>query len=138
MTRTLLTCLCLLLTTTHALAGDPECPTNMSGTRGDDRPLTCSCDADSMKVDDSVWGTDVYTDDSNVCLAALHSGLLDEKGGTVTVAPMDGCTSYTGSNRNGVVTKDYGNWQRSFVFPEAGSHKCAETSTLSSATIDTC
>ncbi|WP_346729629.1 LCCL domain-containing protein [Corallococcus exiguus] len=32
-----------------------------------------------------MWGTDLYTDDSSVCVAAVHAGAITTAGGTVVV-----------------------------------------------------
>jgi len=65
----------------------------------------------------SVWGTDLYTDDSSICTAAVHSGLITlSKGGTVTIEIAPGDTSYTGSSRGGITSSDYGSWTGSFKF----------------------
>jgi len=70
----------------------------------------------------TVWGTDVYTDDSSICTAAVHAGLISfQAGGTVTIEIRQGQQSYTGSSRNGVVTKGYGSWYSSFIFVGQGS-----------------
>jgi hypothetical protein len=64
-----------------------------------------------------VWGTDIYTDDSSVCTAAVHAGLIDyEDGGEVVIEIRAGESSYLGTTANGVTTLDYGAWRRSFVF----------------------
>ena len=67
----------------------------------------------------TVWGTDVYTDDSSVCTAAVHAGKITfAQGGTVTIEMGPGEESYESSERNGVTTSDYGQWGGSFIFPE--------------------
>jgi len=64
-----------------------------------------------------IWGTDVYTDDSSICTAAVHSGLLRrETGGRVRILVQPGREQYEGSTRNGIVSADYGHWDGSFVF----------------------
>jgi hypothetical protein len=64
-----------------------------------------------------VWGTDIYTDDSSVCTAAVHLGEITlEDGGTVTIEMAEGRDSYDGTERNGIETSDYGQWGGSFVF----------------------
>ncbi|MDC0713472.1 S8 family serine peptidase [Stigmatella sp. ncwal1] len=75
------------------------------------KQIPCSCDAVSGGA---VWGTDLYTDDSNVCVAAVHAGIISASGGTVTVTIQPGQSSYTGSTRNGVTTYSYGSWAGSF------------------------
>src|SRR4051794_2944158 len=48
-----------------------------------------------------LYGTDVYTDDSSVCTAAVHVGLISlGGGGTVTIEIRPGAASYTGTKRN--------------------------------------
>lgn len=64
----------------------------------------------------SVWGTDVYTQDSSICTAAVHAGkFTTESGGSVTIELRPGESSYKGSMRNGIKTNDYGVYGRSFV-----------------------
>ncbi|MCB0970420.1 MAG: hypothetical protein KDA97_02720 [Acidimicrobiales bacterium] len=66
----------------------------------------------------SVWGSDPYTADSNVCTAAVHAGLIDaETGGGVTFEMVEGPESYSGSEANGVTSKDYGAFATAFTFP---------------------
>lgn len=63
----------------------------------------------------SVWGTDVYTADSSVCHAAVHSGLAtDAAGGTFVVTIDPGRPAYRGSVRNGIHGSDYGSYAKSF------------------------
>ena len=64
-----------------------------------------------------LYGTDVYTDDSSICTAAVHAGLISfQAGGSVTIEIRQGQSSYAGSARNGVTSKGYGSWNGSFVF----------------------
>ena len=66
---------------------------------------------------DSVWGTDVYTDDSSIGWAAVHAGKLKASdGGTVKIKMLAGQASYTGSTRNGVTSDSYDSWYGSFSF----------------------
>jgi hypothetical protein len=65
----------------------------------------------------AVYGTDTYTDDSSICGAAVHAGLISfESGGAVTIEIRPGQESYTGSTRNGVTSSSWGTWAGSFVF----------------------
>lgn len=66
----------------------------------------------------NIYGTDLYTDDTEICAAAAHAGaVIPAAGGTVTIEIRPGTTSYQGSTRNGVISAD---WPRpadgSFVF----------------------
>ncbi len=64
-----------------------------------------------------VYGTDTYTDDSPVCLAAVHAGLITLSGGEVTIEIRPRADSYKGSTRNGITTIDYGTCEcGSYVF----------------------
>jgi hypothetical protein len=63
----------------------------------------------------SVWGSDVYTDDSSLAAAAVHAGLLKNgETGIVRVTPLPGQDSYTPSNRNGVTSEAWQQWDGSF------------------------
>ncbi|PIO24921.1 hypothetical protein AB205_0118360, partial [Aquarana catesbeiana] len=74
------------------------------------------CPSECQVNGGTVWGTDVYTDDSSICKAAIHAGILGNNGGLVTVEKTPGQQSYSGSARNGVITSNYGSWTGSFVF----------------------
>ncbi len=66
-----------------------------------------------------LWGTDTYTDDSSVCTAAVHAGLITlASGGQVTLQMVEGLQSYVGSTRNGVTSSEYADWQNAFQFVE--------------------
>ncbi|THB66840.1 MAG: hypothetical protein D6B26_02270 [Spirochaetaceae bacterium] len=62
-----------------------------------------------------IWGTDVYTDDSNIAAAAVHSGALaDGETGTVIITILPGQESYAESERNGVSSQSYRSWHGSY------------------------
>lgn len=64
-----------------------------------------------------VWGTDLYADESSICSAAVHAGLLTiEEGGEVTYEIRGGASIYRGSVRQGVTTGDLGPWENAFTF----------------------
>ncbi|MEI8256586.1 MAG: LCCL domain-containing protein [Deltaproteobacteria bacterium] len=65
----------------------------------------------------TVWGTEVYTDDSSVCSAAVHAGRITvETGGRVTFFTQPGRDVYFGSARRGITSNDYGAFPGSFAF----------------------
>ncbi len=65
----------------------------------------------------TVWGTDIYTDDSSLATAAVHAGLLRPgEEGIVTVSILSGRQSYSGSSRNGVTTSSWDEWPGSYTF----------------------
>lgn len=87
--------------------------TSLSGKDGETLTLSCSPGGAAH----SVWGSDIYTSDSSICTAAVHSGLITyQQGGTVTIELRPGRDLYGCSERNGVTTSAYGPYQHSFVF----------------------
>ena len=71
----------------------------------------------------TVYGTDVYTVDSPICNAAVHSGLISpQAGGVVTIQIKPDAGSYTASTRNGVSSKSYGAYKGSYVFVKGESN----------------
>jgi hypothetical protein len=84
----------------------------------------CTCPANAGAGNGSVWGSDVYTTDSNICKAAVHAGLLSASGGTVTVKKSAGCGSYTGTTANGVTSEPWGSFDSSFYFSGRGTGAC--------------
>jgi hypothetical protein len=64
----------------------------------------------------SIWGTDVYTDDTDVCTAAAHAGAITRvSGGVVTIEIRPGLDHYEGSERNGIESGTFPEWGGSFV-----------------------
>lgn len=66
----------------------------------------------------SAWGgeNNMYTDDSSLCTAAVHAGLITlERGGTITATRVEGLEEYPSSERNGVTTNRWGSWHGSIV-----------------------
>ncbi len=63
----------------------------------------------------SVWGSDVYTDDSDLGTVAVHAGLLrDGQKGVVEVTIYPGNAHYQGSAQNGITSSDYESWDGSY------------------------
>ena len=74
-------------------------------------------DCPSGGSDYAVWGTDVYSDDSSVCTAAVHAGLITfARGGRVVVQIRPGQDNYSGTTHNGVQSSSYGSWEGSVSF----------------------
>ena len=86
--------------------GPGLCPKSLAISRELPTPFTCRCSAEAAQ-NGSVWGTDVYTDDSAMCRAAFHAGRIPLGGGVVTVMRGQGRALYVGTTRNGVVSYDY-------------------------------
>ena len=67
--------------------------------------------------DGTVWGDDIFTDDSNIAKAAVLKGKckLGEKA-IVGIKMIEGKSSYSSSNNNGVSSITYGSWPASYIF----------------------
>lgn len=90
---------------------------------GDVYQIACPSDCEAS----SVWGTNLYTDDSTVCTAAAHAGATTlEEGGIVTLAFLPGLEEYAGSEQNGIETSNWGSWDISFAF--SGELACGQRS----------
>ncbi len=62
-----------------------------------------------------VWGTDVYTEDSMLAVAAVHAGVLKPgEQGVVRVRILPGRQSYQASTRHGVTSHTWGRWDASY------------------------
>lgn len=89
--------------------------TNLSGTAGGvGSQFVFMCPAGGSPS--AVWGTDIYSDDSSVCTAAVHAGVIGWGGGVVRVVIQPGQSGYMPSYRNGVNSSSWGSWGRSFSF----------------------
>ena len=65
----------------------------------------------------SLWGTDIYTLDSTLALAAVHAGLLKPgKTGIVKVRVLGPQVGFLGSIRNGVNSSNYANYPGGYQF----------------------
>ena len=65
----------------------------------------------------TVWGDHIYTDDSNIAMAAVLEGICQlgqEK--IVNLKMIEGKSSYSSGNRNGVSSYNYGSWPASYIF----------------------
>ena len=63
-----------------------------------------------------IWGTNIYTVNSGICSAAVHSGTISLKGGVVSVELLSGREFYTGSSKHEVISKDRSGTELSFAF----------------------
>jgi hypothetical protein len=100
---------------------------DLFGVRPDPGNLTDYGPADIGKVmlfeivgegdSDHCWGTDVYTGDSRLSVAAVHAGAVrpDERA-LVRVALLDGTEMlFEGTERYGVRSRDYGNYSIAYT-----------------------
>ena len=62
-----------------------------------------------------VWGTEIYTDDSSICAAAVHAGIITfANGGKVTLKPGGARRTFRGSVQRGVTSAEFGAYESSF------------------------
>jgi hypothetical protein len=61
-----------------------------------------------------LWGTDIYTGDSAICKAGIHSGIISDGGGYVVVTLDGPQPAFRGSVRNQIRSGDYGSYSTSF------------------------
>lgn len=73
------------------------------------------CPAGCTATPRTIWGTDTYTADSAVCNAAIHAGVISDRGGQLTVTIAPGQPAYRGSTRNGIRSSDYGAFGESYT-----------------------
>ena len=106
-----------------------EEPGGSSTTVADAVPLECNVTGQQIEGDvntylnvecpancaGGLWGTTIYTDDSSVCTAAVHAGVIPASGGQFSLVIAEGQTSYEGSTANGITSSNWGQWQRSIM-----------------------
>ena len=67
------------------------------------------------RTNGSIWGSDTYTDDTELGTAAVHAGLLKPgQTGVVKVTVLPGLSGYSASQRNGIAATAYGEWNGSY------------------------
>ena len=70
----------------------------------------------------SIWGTDVYTLDSNLAVAAVHAGALAVgETGAVKVTIVDSPAEHVGSHRHGITTGSWPRYRMSFRVERVGA-----------------
>ena len=70
-----------------------------------------------MAAGGSVWGTDLYTTDSRLAIAAVHAGLVKVgETGVVRVKIIPSPPSFAGSSRHGITTSPYGPYRAAYQF----------------------
>lgn len=72
-------------------------------------------------VGGAVWGSDIYTLDSSLAMAAVHAGVLKNgETGIVTVAILGPQNSFAASTRNGITSSSWGPFPGAFKFVPDG------------------
>lgn len=106
-------------TTTGSSPSDDPWTADAQGNRGSDgEQFEHECPEGGEA--DTIWGVELYTDDSSICTAAVHVGLITfDDGGTVTYEIAPGEDRYESGVANGITSASYGSWGGSFLFPDA-------------------
>ena len=90
------------------------CGTNAQGLTGaPGTVISAICPANCGTA--TIWGNGTYSDDSSVCAAAIHAGVLTQAGGPVSVTIAPGLSDYPSTTQNGVTSSHWGSWGRSFT-----------------------
>lgn len=101
----------------------PECGTAQVNRGQNGQQFACVCPASFARG--QVWGgflatmtngnpDTLYTDDSNICTAALQADNVNANGGFMNYTILPGQSSYIGSTRNGVTSQSWDAWPGSF------------------------
>lgn len=73
-------------------------------------PLTLVCPPKGH-ADTYIWGTDVYTSSSGICVAAVHAGVITlDTGGRVAVTLMPKQETFDARERYGISSQKWTNW----------------------------
>jgi len=90
----------------------------------DGQRLSFSCPPLGSDGFQSIWGTDVYTFDSGICMAGVHVGVITrERGGVVSIEMRPGQSSYASTLRNGVSSQGYGAYNKSFAVLSSSAYR---------------
>ncbi|CAG8665517.1 6478_t:CDS:2 [Dentiscutata erythropus] len=80
--------------------------------------------SNATREDTIAWGTDIFTDDSDILKAVTHSEKVDltdippRHDLIVTIRFLPGCLKYSGSARQGINTLSYGPHESSYIIEE--------------------
>ncbi len=96
--------------TAFAQANLPSCGTFPS----DADSYACTCEAGF--IEGGVWGTNIYSTDSNICAAAQHAGAITAAGGVVKAVRAAGQETYPATTQNGITSQQWGKLDSSFMF----------------------
>jgi hypothetical protein len=100
-----------------------ECPHAFNEIKdvGPKSEIECKC---GTYAEGTIYGTGIYTQDSSICAAAKHVGLIDDEGGVVKAKAAPGCGKYEGKKQNGVESHEWAEYKASFYFPKKGDGVC--------------
>ncbi|XP_059838177.1 vitrin isoform X2 [Hypanus sabinus] len=73
------------------------------------------CPPGCLGTKQAVWGTEIYASVSSVCVAAIHSGVIRNRGGKIHVQKVANSSSYRGTFSNGIRSLSLPRWSESFI-----------------------
>jgi hypothetical protein len=105
--------------TTSTASGEDVWGQTASQNRGKDgQRFTVDCPPGGTPR--GIWGVETYTDDSSICTAAVHVGLITlDDGGEVAYEIGPGLEEYASATGGGILSSRYTAYPGSFTFPDA-------------------
>lgn len=79
------------------------------------------CPKNCSKLKSIVYGAEIYTDKTSICLAGIHSGHMNDRGGELEFTIEAGQNYYKGTKSFGIISKSRDAYVRSFKFIGAKS-----------------
>ncbi len=92
--------------------GQWYCPSHFSDLEGSD---ACYC-APIATESGEIFGTDLYTADSTICRAARHAGVVNHRGGSVTIIEAAVRDEFSSSRQNDISSLQWSRMTRTFGF----------------------
>ena len=83
----------------------PDCPGHIGSL---ELPTECMCTKKAQRIRPfNVQGCDIYAWWSNICMAAVHSGVTPRDGGPVRIEMREPQSEFVGCLRNNMFSNDY-------------------------------
>jgi len=74
------------------------------------------CPKKCSEFKSKVFGSDIYTDKTSICLAGIHNGVMNDRGGELEFMIEAGQSYYKGTRSFGIISKSRDAYVRSFKF----------------------
>lgn len=74
-----------------------------------------SCPVGCAITDAPVFGNDIYSEDSSICKAGVHAGVIGNKGGDMKIQIRGKERRFNGIAKNGILSDSKGEYIRSFM-----------------------
>lgn len=80
-----------------------------------------NCPSNCETTGGIIWGTGIYTSDSAICRAAIHTGVIHDEGGLVEIIRQPGLSEYFATKHNSIDSTPYKAWASSFTVTRPNS-----------------